>query len=179
MLLTKGPSIIGSHRLTASLPHCLTASLPHCLDNASDSRPADEEPNPNCSRDKSTTATDLPNATPNCDFKKRLLSRFDVFLDDFIGVGQGTRKQLTNLQHVLPMTKPGSSGPSFVATCASIPCSPMRGTRFCSCKSLGNGVAPDRTWLPVTGLSSLAQQWKELCAQRGRLLAAWGPLTTG
>jgi hypothetical protein len=74
---------------------------PHRLDKASDSRPANEEPSSSSSSSKAATATDLPDTIPNRAFKKRLLSRFDVFVDDFIGMGQGNRKQLTNLRRIL------------------------------------------------------------------------------
>jgi hypothetical protein len=47
------------------------------------------------------TTTGSPDGTPNRKFKKRLLSRFDVFVDDFIRMGQGTRWQLSNLRRIL------------------------------------------------------------------------------
>jgi hypothetical protein len=74
---------------------------PHRLDKASDSRPAKEEPTLISSSAKAATFTVLPNTIPNWKFKKRLLSRFVIFVDDFIGMGQGNRKQLTNLRRIL------------------------------------------------------------------------------
>jgi hypothetical protein len=74
---------------------------PHRLDEAADSRPTSEEPSLITSSAKTATYTDLPDTIPNRRFKKRLLSRFDVFVDDFIGMGQGNRKQLTNLRRIL------------------------------------------------------------------------------
>jgi hypothetical protein len=73
---------------------------PHRLDEAADSVPDDEEPLLSTSG-RAVTTTDLPDTIPNRDFKKRLLNRFDVFVDDFIGMGQGNRQQFTNLQHIL------------------------------------------------------------------------------
>jgi hypothetical protein len=74
---------------------------PHRLDETADSAPDDEQPLESSTSGRAATATDVPDAIPNRDFKKRLLSRFDVFVDDFIGMGQGTRKQLTNLRRIL------------------------------------------------------------------------------
>jgi hypothetical protein len=74
---------------------------PHRLDETADSAPDDEQPLESSASGRAATATDSPDATPNRDFKKRLLSRFDVFVDDFIGMGQGARKQLTNLRRIL------------------------------------------------------------------------------
>ena len=66
---------------------------PHWLDKAADSKPADEEPSVSFLIDQAAPVTDLPDTIPNRAFKKRLLSRFEVFVDDFIGMGQGNRKQ--------------------------------------------------------------------------------------
>jgi hypothetical protein len=74
---------------------------PHRLDETADSAPDDEQSLESSTSSRAATATDLPDTIPNRDFKKRLLSRFDVFVDDFIGMGQGTRKQLTNLRRIL------------------------------------------------------------------------------
>jgi hypothetical protein len=74
---------------------------PHRLDEASDSLPTAEYPNLNSPTCHSATATALPDTIPNRDFRKRVLSRFDVFVDDFIGMGQGNRQQLTNLRRIL------------------------------------------------------------------------------
>jgi hypothetical protein len=72
---------------------------PHRLDAASDSKPAPEDPSLNSSGSKA--ALELPEDLPSREFKKRLLSRFDVFVDDFIGMGQGSKKQLVNLRRIL------------------------------------------------------------------------------
>ena len=73
----------------------------HRLDEAADSTPADEQPVPVGSSTQATTSTALPDTIPNRAFKQRLLSRFDVFVDDFIGMGQGTKQRLTNLRRIL------------------------------------------------------------------------------
>jgi hypothetical protein len=62
---------------------------PHRLDETADSAPDDEQPLESSTSGRAATATDLPDTIPNRDFKKRLLSRFDVFIDDFIVMGQG------------------------------------------------------------------------------------------
>ena len=74
---------------------------PHRLDEASDSAPAEKDSDTPNSSNPSATFTELPDTIPHRDFKKRVLSRFDVFVDDFIGMGQGTRGQLTNLRRIL------------------------------------------------------------------------------
>ena len=74
---------------------------PHRLDDTADSTPAEDQPVPICSSNKAATATDLPETIPNRNSKKRPLSGFDVFVDDFIGMGQGTKKRLTNLRRSL------------------------------------------------------------------------------
>jgi hypothetical protein len=56
---------------------------PHRLDEAADSKPANKEPTLNSSGAKAITFTDLSDIIPNRQFRKRLLSRFDV------SMGQG------------------------------------------------------------------------------------------
>jgi hypothetical protein len=43
----------------------------------------------------------IPEEPPHQIFRKRLLNRFDVFVDDFIGMGQGNREKLLNLRRIL------------------------------------------------------------------------------
>jgi hypothetical protein len=61
---------------------------PHRLDEAADSAPDDAEPLLSSTGGQAATATDAPDTMPNRDFMKRLLNRFDVFVDDFIGMRQ-------------------------------------------------------------------------------------------
>jgi hypothetical protein len=74
---------------------------PHRLDEAADSVPDDAEPLLSSTSGQAATTTDVPDTMPNRDFKKRLLNRFDVFVDDLIGMGQGNQQQLTNLRRIL------------------------------------------------------------------------------
>jgi hypothetical protein len=72
----------------------------HRLDAISDSPPVQDCHGPPSPKSPSAT-TAVPKDAPHRLFKQRLLSRFDVFVDDFIGMGQGTTKQLNNLRRIL------------------------------------------------------------------------------
>jgi hypothetical protein len=72
---------------------------PHRLDAVAESQPAPEPaPAPSASIE---TALPLPEHPPIRTWKRKALAKFDVFVDDFIGIGQGDPKRLMAIRQVL------------------------------------------------------------------------------
>jgi hypothetical protein len=71
---------------------------PHRLDELANSQPA---PKQLVETVPSTTALPVPEHLPIREWKPKALAKFDVFVDDFIGVGQGDPARLKEIQQVL------------------------------------------------------------------------------
>jgi hypothetical protein len=71
---------------------------PHRLDRLADTRPA---PKPLAPISPSSTTLPLPEHPPIRNWKRKALAQFDVFVDDFIGLGQGDPARLLEIRQVL------------------------------------------------------------------------------
>jgi hypothetical protein len=70
----------------------------HRLDDVADTPPPVEPFTP---LGPSSTALDIPPTIPRAQWRKRILSKFDVFVDDLVGTAQGSAQQLQNARRIL------------------------------------------------------------------------------
>lgn len=74
---------------------------PHRLEAPAETPPVDEDAAKRLVSAFTATATPVPLTVPRRKWKRKLLAKFDVFVDDYVGKAQGTTEELRHVRRVL------------------------------------------------------------------------------